>query len=304
MLLLLVAGLCPPAAAAEDGRFTVVIPLTEHDDWKQKVDDGMAVVLDRLLPQKERAQVTLAGVPYLLRATPSPQRVRFQFRPLAVIAALERRALHPLKVAPRLALQIAMHDASGVEMAQTETLLRDEARTIAERWGIDLREPEAAAPDAMALRLDWRWMDDQWLALTVVADDGRLVALGGESRIDAGAPMEQLHARLQRILLRARDAARSEREQNPRITQPVAVPEQAGEQTVTLTIMQPATLAEQVGLEQVLRAVPQVKAITPLVLSRQWQRYRLTVRDTAWVVGWFANRGMQAVLTPDGWEVR
>jgi len=140
------------------------------------------------------------------------------------------------------------------------------------------------------------------LRLTVLSGDGSLASMGGESRVDAEQPMVQLRARLSRILLRARDSiAASARDQGE--VAAISAPLSATHAMV-ITIHRPATLSEQVGLEQVLLASPQVHALIPLVLSRQWQRYQLEVDDEQWVGTWFASRGMQATMRDDGWEVR
>jgi len=295
-------GWASAAMAVDDVRFTVTIPLAGQSACNVRVNDGMDLVLDRVLLQSERHQVSLKGTRYLVRATPSKDVVRFQFRSSAVIAALQRRGLHPIVQQPQLMLQLSMHDVIGMPMPQTVALLRNESDAIATRWGIRLDWAGLDETGAMVVRLDWRWVDDRWLALTVDAEDASLVALGGENPVDTEQPMVQLRDRLYRILLRARDVAAAKllmKGDAPSL--PTVV---ADEHTMIISMMRPALLSEQVGLEQVLQAVPQVKSLTPLVLSRQWQRYQLWVTDDHWVVAWFANRGMHASLTDSGWEVR
>jgi len=296
---LAVMGWGTSAIASDDARFTVTIPLPSHSSWKEKVDDGMDLLLDRLLPQLERQQNRLQGKRYLVRATPSKEMVRFRFRAATVIAALQRRGLHPIVDEPHIVLQLSMHDATGAPMPQTVALLRKEAVAIASQWGIQLSTHESQP--SITVGLAWRWIDDHWLSLVVDSDNASLAALGGENKIDTEEPMVQLHDRLYRILLRARDEAAALNQQPIDSYTSAFIPTN---HTITISIMHSAPLSEQVGLEQVLQAVLQVKHLIPLMLNHHWQQYQLQVTDEQWITSWFANRGMQASKSATGWEVR
>lgn len=288
--------------AAEAQRFTVTLPLTKGTDWKKQVDRGLSLVLDRVLLQRERRHARLKGARYLVRATPSNDAVQFQFRASAVLAALQRRGLHPIALAPRIRLHLSMHGIMGSAMPQTVAQLQQEADNIAIHWGILWDNSNIERDDTMALQLQWQWIDDHWLSLTVDADDPSLVALGGENRVDTEQPMVALRERLYRIVLRARDiAAAQQLAQRTTTLPPIAT---APEYRMIITITRSATLSEQVGLEQVLQAVPAVKRVTPLMLGSQTQRYQLVVTDDLWVATWFASRGMEATVTADGWKAQ
>ncbi|MDX8412940.1 MAG: hypothetical protein R8J85_02530 [Mariprofundales bacterium] len=300
--LIMLLGSSSSVIAAETGRFTVTIPLTKESDWKKQVDRGLSLVLDRVLLQSERHDARLKGARYLVRATPHKDAVQFQFRASAVIAALQRRGLHPISLAPRIRLHLSMHGMMGSPMPQTVAQLQQEADSIATHWGILWDNSNIDRDDTMTLKLQWQWVDDHWLSLTVDANDPSLVALGGENRVDTEQPMVALRDRLYRIILRARDiAATQQLAQHTTAPPPITT---TPEYRMIIAITRSATLSEQVGLEQVLQAVPAVKRVTPLMLGSQAQRYQLLVTDDLWVATWFASRGMEATVTADGWKVQ
>ncbi len=300
VLLILLGGFAS-AWAGEDARFTIELPLVEGEVWQDHLDDAMARLLDRLLPDSERGRAHLTARRYLLSAVPSDNSVRLHFRAQAVFDALTRAGFHPLRSPPHIRLQMTMEDPYGMAMPQTLALLRQEAARAAMRWGMVLD-----SADGQPLGLHWQWLDDRWVFLAVVSSEPELAALSGEDAIDLQQPMVSISMRLHRVLQRARELAvmhAGEKDQQPvgepSTSQPVF-------RQIVLRLMVPASLAEQVGLEQVLAAVPQVATVMPQLLSRSQQVYRLQVRDTAWIPDWFASRGMQAVPgdAPDEWVVR
>ncbi len=285
-------------SAQEDGRFSIDLPLAMGESWQQLRQQGLDRVLDRILPRVERRKVgSLSPERFLMQVVPDAHQVHFRFRQHALLDRLHAHGLHPLVEAPRIALQLMMTDTAGQRLSQTEMLLRQQADAMATRLGIVL------ADDGVSLALQWHWLDDHWASLTVGGDVAALAVLGGEHQIDTQAPMAQFTQWMERILQRARDMAypagdAGDRQLSDRYTE-VGIP--IGE--MTLTIHRTATLAEQVGMEQVLLAQPQVKGLVPLWLDRSLQRYRLQVSGTDWLVSWFSQRGMQARAVNGGWEV-
>ncbi|MDX8410197.1 MAG: hypothetical protein R8J84_09205 [Mariprofundales bacterium] len=282
--------------AQEDGRFSVDLPLAVGESWQQLRQQGLDRVLDRILSRTERGKVgsRLSPGRFLMQVIPSAHQVHFRFRQHALLDRLQARGLHPLVDPPRIALQLTMADTAGQRLPQTEVLLRQRAERMATHLGIVL------AGDGVSLALHWRWVDDHWVALTVDGDGEVLAALGGEHQIDSQAPMAQFTQWMMRILQRARDTVYPVGDWRLSDSYAEAAPPA---QEVLLTIYRTATLAEQVGMEQVLIAQPQVKALIPLSLDRSLQRYRLRVAGTAWLATWFAHRGMEAQAVDGGWEV-
>ncbi|MDQ6950474.1 MAG: hypothetical protein Q9M26_02280 [Mariprofundales bacterium] len=309
MLLLLASsqmGLAQEALAQgsmvpADWRFTVSMPLAVGQGWKQERGDGLGLVLDRLLSRAERNRVVTVGggamkaERYLSKVLPQSSQVQFTFRHQMLLDALRARGLHPIAVLPTMALHFTMEGVQGQRMPKTEQQLQQQATVLAARWGI------ALTADGTPLILRWNWLDDQWISLTVESDNPELATLGGEHLTQSQPPMAQFGDWLERILLRARDGG----------AQLVAVPvvvdgysAVAGSLvTIDLIVNHAASLAEQVGLEQVLVAQPQVRALTLRRLSHAEQEYRLQVRGTDWIIPWFASRGMQAKRTDRGWLV-
>ncbi|MDQ6963512.1 MAG: hypothetical protein Q9M13_01180 [Mariprofundales bacterium] len=291
--------------ASEDNRFTVTLPLEGKPPttWQSRVDDGMAVVLDRVLLRSERQHAALKGARYLLRATPMESALQLQFRSTAIVAALQRRGLHPIMQTPHINLQLSMRSADGVSLPQTTALLRQAAEELANHWGVSLEQDAGQSRQSLQISLKWRWIDDHWLSLTVDSAQVELAALSGAIPVDAEQPVDLLREQLSRIMLRARELGAKQQQSTP-LHNAASHTTTAPKQQVIISIIRAARLAEQVGLEQVLRAVPQVKGLTPLLLGSREQRYQLLVTDEEWIAPWFANRGMHAVMTTDGWSVQ
>lgn len=299
IVLLLLAG---SVWAGEDRRFVVDLPLPPDGRWQQRLDDALGRVLDRILLPEERPRARLSARRYLLSAVPESlpqgeggarQGMRLRFRRGALLDRLRAQGLHPLDRPPAIALRLELHDPYGAALPQTTALLRRQAEAEARALGMEI-SPE----EGMPLGLRWRWIDDRWTALTVESDDPGLAGMGGEERVDLQAPLRTFAERLRRILLRARSVAALRYRQPSAVASPGAGlkeerPEPP-ERRILLRLLRPATLAEQVGLEQVLSAAPQVEALTPRLLSRREQEYLLVVRGTDWIPDWFAARGMRA----------
>jgi hypothetical protein len=264
---------------------------------------AIAQVWDRLVPQTRRADVNGADAMALLqRAVPtSSDELMLVFNPDRVAQYLQSLGITYPEQAPHFHLQLHLINPSGVAMPQSESMLMDYARQNAAHWGYVLDDK------GDPLELDWRWMNDRQVTLTVhgnahVPDsqDNRFMA--------AGDPMPQIQAWLDEVMLSARDdyAVRTAATPSAPTTPPAesAVPATSTMPlTLVLTVDQPESLADQVLLEQALAADPHVASLQLSQVNADNRQYLLKLRQPGedWLAPWFASRGMHATPTAEGW---
>ncbi|HXH64001.1 MAG TPA: hypothetical protein VNH42_00665 [Mariprofundaceae bacterium] len=312
-LLLILLCASPAYAAGADDRMVVElhaadVPPDQAQNLLTDIPDmaklAIARVWDRLVPQARRADVNAADAMALLqRAVPTGDGgLMLVFGSDRVIQYLQSLGITYPEQAPHFHLAMHLINPSGVAMPQSEAVLMDYARQNASRWGYVLDD------NGDPLELDWRWLDDRQVSLTVHGN--ARVPDSQEIRfMAAGDPMPQIQAWLDEVMLKARDAyAVQATAATPSTATPTppetAVPASStGPLTLVLTVDQPASLADQVLFEQALAADPHVESLLLSRVDADSRQYLLKLRqpDEGWLSAWFASRGMHAAPTAEGW---
>jgi len=306
--------------AGDDTRLQVeVVPDEENGsaqalrtDVRKAVDLALPVLWDRLIPVHARHDMPAdaQGLGLLLRASPTAEGMHITFNHGRVRQYLESRNIPFIETPPAFNVIVHMYNLAGIAMPQSAALLADYAREEAVRWGYEVRE------EAPALVLNWRWLDQQQVSLSV-RGNSRLPEFVETRILEAGDPLPQMQAWLLEVMLKARDAYASDA-----MIAAVAAEGATGVATAgaaegaspgmpappaglerMLTINRHATLPEQVLFEDALRRHPRVAALVPYLLSNHVQQYRLMLKsaDDRWLIEWFARNGLQLSPRPDGW---
>ncbi len=302
------------AAAQEDPRFSVLVtPADEqesvadlHADVRTAARRALPVLWDRLIPASAREQAPdeATALRLLRRAVPTPEGVRIVFDRERVARLLDEAGIPWVRTPPRWSIELRLTSDRGGPMRQTRQLLMDRIPALAEQMGF---VPDAGGD---ALILHFRWLDARQVSLTVRGTTplGELA----ETRLLAGGdPLPQLETWLRDLLVRARDAAAdSGKTVEPAVSAlPVDAygkPAASARPEVLLSVLRPSGLAEQVLFEQELRRDPRVKAVIPLVLSREERRYRILLAepDALWLEGWLTAQGLEVARDEQGWTAR
>ncbi|MDQ7010985.1 MAG: hypothetical protein Q9M29_04115 [Mariprofundaceae bacterium] len=277
-------------------------------DVKKAVDLALPALWDRLVPVHARHDMPEdgQGLGLLLRASPTADGMNITFNRSRVWQYLKKRNVPFIDAPPAFNVIVHMYNLAGIAMPQSAALLAGYAREEAARWGYQVRE------DAPALVLNWRWLDQQQVSLSV-RGNSRLPEFAETRMLEAGDPLPQMQAWLLEVMLRARDAYASDAMTAGSAAVATAggaaagalpgVPVPMSGLERMLTIHRHATLPEQVLFEDALRRHPRVAALVPYLLSNDVQQYRLVLKsaDDHWLMEWFARNGMQLSPRPDGW---
>jgi hypothetical protein len=265
---------------------------------------AIAQVWDRLVPQTRRADVNAADAMALLqRAAPDgSDGLMLVFSHDRVVQYLQSLGITYPEQAPNFHLGIHMINPSGVPMTQSESLLMDYARQNASHWGYVLDD------QGDPLELDWRWLDDRQVSLTVRGNP-HFPETQEIRSMAPGDPMPQIQAWLDDTLLKARDAYDVQPVASapaPTTPPPVesAVPgTEPAPMTLVLTVAQPASLADQALFEQALASDPHVASLQLSKVDATSRQYLLRLRQPGedWLSTWLASRGMKATSTAEGW---
>lgn len=312
-LTLMLLCLSPGMAMAMDQRMVVElhaadVPADQAQKLLTDIPDmaklAIAKVWDRLVPQARRDDVNGVNAMALLqRAVPiGSDGLMLVFSPERVAQYLQSLGITYPEQPPHFHLQLSLINPSGVAMPQSESMLMDYAKQNASNWGYVLDDK------GDPLALDWRWMNDRQVTLSVhgnahVPDsqDNRFMA--------AGDPMPQIQAWLDEVMLKARDAY-AVRPVAPSATATAAPPAESAVAASAnvplmfeLTVAQPASLADQVLLEQALAADPHVASLQLSQVDADSRQYLVKLRQPGenWLAPWFASRGMHATPTAEGW---
>lgn len=312
-LLLILSSVVVAHAAGTDSRMVVElhaadVPPDQAQNLLTDIPDmaklAIARVWDRLVPPARRADVDGADPMALLqRAVPTGDGgLMLVFGPERVAQYLQSLGITYPEQPPSFHLQIHLVNPSGVAMPQSEALLMDYAQQNASRWGYVLDD------HGDSLELDWRWLSDLQVSLTVhgnahVPDSQEIRFLA------AGDPMPQIQAWLDEVMLKARDAYAVQAAAPPAASTATPPPEAAasapptGPLTLVLTVNQPASLADQVLFEQALASDPHVASLLLSQVTDGSRQYLLTLRQPGegWLSAWFASRGLHAEPTAEGW---
>jgi len=304
-LFFLVAGLLILSAygyAETDPRMVVEVPADERGNMppvQEAIQQALPLLWDRVIESSVRATVSdkTKATPFLLRVVPHAGGVQVTFNQQRVWQYLDQQQIGYLKEAPRLGLQIRMINQNDTEMPKTASALYAHAEKFASARGVII---DSNAP---LLTLSWRWLGARQVHLSVSGNPA-LEPLSGMRELDKGDPLVQLQAWLEELLLKARDGSGS-RDPETVVAQPSREVRDGGIELL-LTIEQPATLPEQVVLEEALRQHDRVKSLIPVHLSAGSRQYRLLLmgENDNWLQTWFSRRGMQAYPTPEGWRVQ
>jgi hypothetical protein len=267
------------------------------------IQQALPTLWDRVVEDSARALLAdnIKATQFLSRVVPRSDGVQVTFNQDRVWQYLEQRQIAYLKEAPHISLQIRMTNQNGSDMPQTANALRAHAEGIALQRGIVM---DHTAP---ALIGTWRWLDGSQVFLNV---RGTAVEEFSETRaMKAGDPLVQLQAWVEEVLLKVRDVKTPEVEPIAIVTDIYAQTTEVAETSepeFILTLESSAHLPAQVIFEDALRQNAHVKSITPTYLSATRRQYHILLndRDDTWVPHWFQRRGMQALPTPEGWQVQ
>jgi len=273
----------------------------EQLSLQEAVQQALPILWDRIVMRSARQSVPadVRGTSLLMRAIPDASGVQVEFHPDRTFEYLKQNNIEYIEQQPKLRLMIRLWNQNGVEMVQSAQLLRQEAEDAAQQWGIGLEE------DAPALVLNWRWLDATTVSL--MARGNTALPEAGETRdFRVGDPLEQLRSWMVETLVAARDADAAARQTVAAEATPAGKVRTADGIKAILIVERPATLAEQVILEEALEKHPAVKAVVPKFLSHDSRQYLLYLKGSndEWVAAWFRKRGMQVAPTPQGWLVR
>lgn len=287
--------------AVSDPRMVVEVVADEEGKVpavEDAIKQALPVLWDRVVVDSARYSLSdrIKATPFLLRVVPHSDGVQVTFNQQRVWQYLDQHYIAYLKEAPRLSFQIQMINQNDIRMPKTAEALQTFAEDAALARGIVLDEK---APVLMA---SWRWLNTSQVYLSVRGNS--LLAEFSETRtIDANDPLVQLQAWVKELLKKVRDAQIAEA--GVVIEKPGKLKWDNGIELI-LIIEQPASLSEQVILEDALRQNSKVKALIPTYLSAASRKYRMVLNgeDDVWIRAWFQRRGMQITPTPHGWLVQ
>jgi len=290
-----------PAHAQNDPRMSIDVGKGRQGEMpsvKDAVQQALPLLWDRVLPVKARSSVSdnINATSFLQRVVPSADSVQVIFNEERVWNYLDQQQIVYLKDAPHLNLQIQMYNQNDVAMSQTVSALQRYAEGVAAARGIVLD------PAAVQVSATWRWMDASQIVLMVrIGNDAEPVS--DTRQLSGGDPLVLLQKWLEELMLGLRDSSFAGGNE-PVIEQ--ANPQAPVGYNVLLTIESPASLPEQIVLEEALRQSSRVRSLTPVYLSASSRQYRLVLKegDSGWIEGWFRKRGMQARPSTEGWIVR
>ncbi len=295
----LVLCLCasPSWAHAADARLSVAVASEDLNGAQTDAGKAMQLALpllwDRIVPQSSRSEADLISPQFRLvsRIIPGKQLTIVEFNRKTVFQALRQRHIPAIVTAPRFHLLIRIRNSAGQPMQETQALLSDEAMRIAPQWGIEL------ADNGPGLVMDWQWLDNQRLMLSVRGNTRLREFTQGRDLPDAD-PLPALEAWMKGLLLKARDAYAFQTDMSVSEGASGTVP---GVE-VRLTIDRPGGLMEQVAMEEALKNDPRIRNILPLALSRTRQTYLLQLEDVndGWMREWFRRRGFNLSALPGG----
>jgi len=265
---------------------------------QEAIQLALPILWDRVVEDSARslASDSMRATTFLLRVVPQSDHVEVTFNQERVWQYLDEKQIAYLKEPLQLNMQIEMVDSRGTTMSKTAEALLAYAHEAAKARGI------VFATDAPLLQARWRWLDGAQVYLKVEGQS-RLTGFTETRSMQAGDPLEQLHAWIESLLIKARSTDPTEMATfvEPAIEQPTD-----GTMVLMLTIEQPATLPAQVVFEESLRQNSHVKLLLPTLLSSSSRKYRMVLHnaDDSWLAEWFRRRGMQATATMDGWLVQ
>lgn len=265
---------------------------------------GILELWNRLVPQDRVADVHGADAMALLqRAVPMDDGgLKLVFNHDRVTQYLNSLGITYPAEPPHFNLQITMINPAGVSMPQSEAALLKYSSQNATKWGYvidDKGDP---------LDLSWRWLTDKQVSLTIEGNP-RLTAMQSIRFMASGDPMPQIEAWLDEVMLDARDAYDVQPTTTPANARNVPPPSAnlpvsgATSLVLVLTVVQPATLAEQIVFEQALSGDTHVESLQLSRVDANSRQYLLHLRHPGadWLPAWFASHGMQATLTNGGW---
>lgn len=300
-----IAGMAAAANAQTDPRMMVRVDFEEGKQLslKNAIQKALPTLWDRVVVRSARSSVPAdaKATSLLMRAIPDADGVSVEFHPSRTFEYLKQNSIEYIEQQPRMQLIIHLWNQNGVEMMQSSQLLQQEAESIAQQWGIGLEE------GAPVLVLNWRWLDAT--TVNLMTRGNAYLPESSETRdFRQGDPLEQLRIWMADRLVAARDAevtARASQLAGSETAMAGKVRTANGIEAI-LMVERPATLAEQVILEEALEKHPAVAAVVPKYLSHDSRQYMLYLKgsDDAWVPAWFKKRGMLVSPTPQGWLVR
>lgn len=287
--------------ADSDPRMVVEVVADEEGNVpsvEKAIQRALPVLWDRIVEDSARPALSnkIKATPFLLRVVPRSDAVQVTFNQQRVWQYLDQNFIAYLKEAPRIKLQIQMINQNDTSMPKTAEALQAFAESAALKRGVVLDDK---APVLMAT---WRWLNASEVYLTVRGNS--LLTEYSETRtVEADDPLVQLQVWVKDLLLKVRTAHIAAT--TTVAEQPVKKKWEDGIELI-LTIEQPASLPEQVVLEDAFRQNSRVKALIPTYLSANRREYRVLLNgeEDAWISAWFQRRGMQVSPTPYGWLVQ
>ncbi|MDX8404280.1 MAG: hypothetical protein R8K54_07725 [Mariprofundaceae bacterium] len=287
--------------AATDPRMVVEIVADEEGKVpavEDAIQQALPVLWDRIVEDFARPSLSdkIKATPFLFRVLPHPNGVQVTFNQQRVWQYLDQHGIAYLREAPRLNLQIQMINQNDMSMPKTAEALQAFAQGTALARGIVLDEK---APMLIA---NWRWVDATQVYLSVQGNS-ELAEFSEMRTVEAGDPLVQLQAWMEELLLKVRNT--HPEQTDVMADMPIKQMWDNGIELI-LTIEQPASLSEQVVLEDALRQNSKVSALIPTHLSATSRQYRMLLNgeDDTWITAWFQRRGMQVSPTPSGWLVQ
>ncbi len=287
------------AQAQEDPRFNISINFEDGStpSVSQQVKQALPILWNRIITQQARPNMpkNIQAMTLLRRVRPQQDGSNIQFNPSRVWDYLEKENIPHIRTIPSFNLRIELINAFGRSMQGSESEVLAYAHEQADVLGVQLK------PNAPLLAIRIQWLDDIQVQLSA-RGQSRLNEFSETRNLDMGDPFIQLKNWVIQTMVRARDAYVWQPEI---VTDTSAMASSITAPSLHLLIEQKANLSEQIALETALRADPRVQSMLPSYLNYRSREYiiQLKQNDDSWIADWFAQRGMVAIPSAQGWLI-
>lgn len=307
-LLLLLLLFAPQLATADDDpRMHIELLADEntsieqlHSNISKATERALPILWNRIIVQGGQGLIPsgVKAIQFLQRATPSEGGVIISFDQHRVLDFLKMNSIPHISAMPKWHFSLKLSNSFGTAMAESAAMLEESARSEAEAWGYRLDGGHES------LLLYWQWLDDGQIAFSARGTS----KLGEYSETRAAIlgedPFVQLKPWLSAVLLKARDAYRSNPEELvAEDSAPASSDAQPVNRELVVSMKGRSSLPEQVLFEDELRRDPRILKLLLKEISRDSQQYHITLKesDDQWLLHWFSQRGLSLTPSIDGW---
>ncbi|MDQ6991800.1 MAG: hypothetical protein Q9M11_08740 [Mariprofundaceae bacterium] len=282
---------------AEDMRFQVHLNFDDagvSPSIADQVKQALPQLWQRIVPQSEQAKLQgLRAMSLLKSIHPQGLDSTIIFNEQRVWQSLDARSIAYIRPAPRFYISLDAMDPLGRHNTQMQTQLNAYLDDICQTWGVQRN------PHAPLLTFHIQWLNDVQFYVSAVQQSQ--ATQRDQNRWKQGqSAMRQLQRSLQTMLLHARNQSMIKTVMKSSQDMPQTAIETS---TFMLHIQGQSSLAQQTLLETALQSDARVLSITPTLIEPSSQNYQVLVKEAPelWLESWFAQRGMTANLSLEGW---